>query len=150
MHWGWCLFIELNILCTHDASKILFVTLVKCPFGPGHKNFLCADIPQYCKAGFLLPNQTLPLQRTLLECLSRKGNSLMHTSAQRGRGRTLPSLTQWQENFMWERGKGVFPVPQGIGVGVHLGRWMSKATTLLPNPCFLEFLWLPFCHVCMN
>ena len=24
---GWCLFIELNILCTHDAFKLLFVSL---------------------------------------------------------------------------------------------------------------------------
>ena len=52
---------------------------------------------------YSLPNQNLPLQRTLLECLSRKGNPLPHTSTQRGRGRTLVSLPKQQENLMWER-----------------------------------------------
>ena len=28
--WGWCSFIELNILCTHYASRLLFVTFVEC------------------------------------------------------------------------------------------------------------------------
>ena len=38
IHWGWCLFIELNILCTHDASNLLYVMFLKCPFCPVHKN----------------------------------------------------------------------------------------------------------------
>ena len=35
LHWGWCQFIELNILCKLDASKLLLVMFVKCPFCPG-------------------------------------------------------------------------------------------------------------------
>ena len=74
MLWGWCPFIELIILCKHDASKLLFVKYVKCPFFPVGTNYLCADIPRYWKEGLLMSNLTPPLQRTLFECLSRKDN----------------------------------------------------------------------------
>ena len=91
-HWCWCLLIELNIICHLDTFKNLFANFLKSPFCHDSKIKLCANIPRYCKEGFLMPNQTLPIQTTLLECLSSKGYSLWQTSAQTARGRTLLSL----------------------------------------------------------
>ena len=78
---------------------------------------------------------------------SSKGNSLPHTSAPQGRGRTLVSLPSWQEKLMWERGKHGFPEQRRIGDGVRIWKWVYEATTLKAISCFLEFFQWPFCPV---
>ena len=85
-----------------------------------------------------MPNHTSALRRTCLEWVSRKGNQLHTTSAQRALGGPLDLLPQVRERPRIEKCKGVFWEQTHTGTGLSLSQ-LFLAWRKLTNACSEQF-----------
>ena len=142
MHRGWCPFIELNILYNNDASKLLFVKFLKCPFGPGVRLVMCWHVP-------IMKIKSSPDKQDPSSAEDNFGTPFKQ--------RKLPAAHQCSERQQdicvfaamtgeVDEGKRqwFFTEPRGIGDGVRTWRWMYEAKNLLAITCFLELFEWPF------
>ena len=143
MHWGWCPFIEVNILCTEDASKLLFRSLWNVHFALVIQISSVLIVPNIANKDFSCQIRSFLYREPCWNAFQAK-ESLCCTPALRKEGaghwflcrndrRIRCGNEVWWHS--WARSHGGWSLYIEVNV---------KALTLLAL-CFVEFLQWQFC-----